>query len=279
MTYQCWLRQAIACLQASENPRREAEILLAWVSGKPRSFILAFAETTLNNVQQQQLADLLARRQRGEPIAYLTGEREFWSLPLRVSPATLIPRPDTECLVEQALIRLPATACHILELGTGSGAIALALASERPDCQVTALDIVPQAVALACDNVRRLALTNVRVLQSDWFAALMPGDQQFAMIVSNPPYIAANDQHLQQGDLRFEPRSALVAEDQGLADLATLIHDARAFLQPAGWLLLEHGWQQGRAVRQLLQQSGYQGIVTCQDYAGCERVSLAQAGV
>lgn len=232
MDYQHWLREAISRLQESESPRRDAEILLGHVTGKARTFILAFGETALTDTQREQLAQLLARRQRGEPVAHLTGMREFWSLPLFVSPATLIPRPDTECLVEQALARLPDSPCRILDLGTGTGAIALALATERPDCEVTAVDRMPDAVALAGRNAQHLAIHNVRILQSDWFAAL-PG-QQFDMIVSNPPYIDAHDPHLAQGDVRFEPLSALVADDNGMADITHIIAQARHALAPGG---------------------------------------------
>lgn len=274
MDYQQWLRAAISQLQTSESPRRDAEILLGFVTGKTRTFILAFGETVLTAEQQQQLDALLARRALGEPVAHLVGEREFWSLPLFVSPATLIPRPDTECLVEQALNRLPASPCRILDLGTGTGAIALALASERPDCHVTAVDVVPEAVALAQRNAEHLAITNVDILQSRWFSALT--GQQFAMIVSNPPYIDEQDPHLAQGDVRFEPLSALVAADHGLADLQTIIGDARRFLQPGGWLLLEHGWQQGAAVRALFLQYGWQEVETCRDYGGNERLTLGK---
>ncbi|ANI82761.1 peptide chain release factor N(5)-glutamine methyltransferase [Kosakonia oryzae] len=274
MDYQQWLRAAISQLQTSESPRRDAEILLGFVTGKTRTFILAFGETRLTAEQQQQLDALLARRALGEPVAHLVGEREFWSLPLFVSPATLIPRPDTECLVEQALNRLPASPCRILDLGTGTGAIALALASERPDCHVTAVDVVAEAVALAQRNAEHLAITNVEILQSRWFSAL--AGQQFAMIVSNPPYIDEQDPHLAQGDVRFEPLSALVAADHGLADLQTIICDARRFLLPGGWLLLEHGWQQGAAVRSLFSQYGWQEVETCRDYGGNERLTLGK---
>ena len=185
MDFQHWLQQAITTLAGGDSPRRDAEILLEHVTGKARTFLLAFGETELTADQQAQLDALLARRKTGEPVAHLVGEREFWSLPLYVSAATLIPRPDTECLVEQALARLPATPARILDLGTGTGAIALALASERPDCQVTAVDVMPDAVALAQRNLERLGLKNVTVRQGSWFAAL--ADQQFETIVSNPP--------------------------------------------------------------------------------------------
>ena len=274
MEYQQWLREAISQLQASESPRRDAEILLGFVTGKARTFILAFGETPLTDEQQEQLAGLLARRVRGEPVAHLIGEREFWSLPLFVSPATLIPRPDTECLVEQALARLPAAPCRILDLGTGTGAIALALASERPDCQVTAVDLIPDAVALAQRNADHLGIRNIEIVQSRWFSALE--GQQFSLIVSNPPYIDAQDPHLAQGDVRFEPLSALVAADNGLADLHTLIKEAPRYLLSQGWLLLEHGWQQGAAVREIFARYGWQQVETCRDYGDNERLTLGR---
>lgn len=274
MEYQQWLREAISQLQASESPRRDAEILLGFVTGKARTFILAFGETPLTDEQQEQLAGLLARRVRGEPVAHLIGEREFWSLPLFVSPATLIPRPDTECLVEQALARLPAAPCRILDLGTGTGAIALALASERPDCQLTAVDLIPEAVALAERNAEHLGIRNIEIVQSRWFSALE--GQTFSLIVSNPPYIDAQDPHLAQGDVRFEPLSALVAADNGLADLHTLIKDAPRYLLPQGWLLLEHGWQQGAAVREIFARYGWQQVETCRDYGDNERLTLGR---
>ena len=252
MTFQAWLQQAIARLAESDSPRRDAEILLGHVTGRARTWILAFGETTLSADEAARLEAFLVRRQRGEPIAHLVGQREFWSLPLFVSPATLIPRPDTECLVEQALARLPTAPCRILDLGTGTGAIALALASERPDCEVIA----------------------VTISQSDWFSAL--DGQRFATIVSNPPYIDAADPHLAEGDVRFEPLTALVAGDQGLADLAHIIREGRQYLQPGGWMLLEHGWTQGEAVRALFREAGYLDVATCRDYGDNERLTLGR---
>lgn len=274
MDYQHWLREAISQLQASESPRRDAEILLEFVTGKGRTFILAFGETVLTEAQRQRLDTLLERRQRGEPVAHLTGVREFWSLPLFVSPATLIPRPDTECLVEQALARLPQRPCRILDLGTGTGAVALALASERPDCQLTAVDYIADAAALAQRNADHLGITNVTIMQSDWFSALSP--QRFAMIVSNPPYIDEQDEHLSQGDVRFEPKTALVAGDSGLADLAHIVNQGRDWLEPGGYMLLEHGWRQGAAVRALFTSAGYAQVQTCRDYGDNDRLTLAQ---
>lgn len=274
MNFQQWLAQAIGRLGGSESPRRDAEILLGHITGKARTYILAFGETVLTVEQLTALETLLSRREHGEPIAHLVGMREFWSLPLQVSPATLIPRPDTECLVEQALARLPSSSCRILDLGTGTGAIALALASERPDCLVTAVDVIPDAVALATRNAARLAIANVTILHSHWFKALE--GQQFDMIVSNPPYIDGQDPHLQQGDVRFEPASALVAAENGLADLTLIVAEGRHFLTPGGFMLLEHGWQQGEAVRALFTDAGYRQVETCRDYGGNERLTVGQ---
>ncbi|MHA4826439.1 peptide chain release factor N(5)-glutamine methyltransferase [Enterobacter ludwigii] len=274
MEFQHWLRQAASELSASESPKRDAEILLEFVTGKVRTYLLAFGETQLSAEQEAQLATLLARRKTGEPVAHLVGEREFWSLPLYVSPATLIPRPDTECLVEQALSRLPAQACRILDLGTGTGAIVLALASERPDCEVTAVDVMPDAVALAQRNVARLGFPNVTVLQSSWFSAL--DNRTFGMIVSNPPYIDEHDPHLTQGDVRFEPLTALVAANEGLADIVHIVTTSRQHLLPGGWLLVEHGWTQGDAVRDVFIAAGYRAVETCRDYGGNDRLTLGQ---
>ncbi|HDR2706662.1 TPA: peptide chain release factor N(5)-glutamine methyltransferase [Enterobacter mori] len=274
MDFQRWLREAVSELSESESPKRDAEILLEHVTGKSRTYLLAFGETLLTAEQEAQLAALLARRKTGEPVAHLVGEREFWSLPLYVSAATLIPRPDTECLVEQALARLPTAACSILDLGTGTGAIALALATERPDCTVTAVDVMPDAVTLAQRNVERLGLGNVTVLQSSWFTALE--NRLFALIVSNPPYIDEHDPHLAQGDVRFEPLTALVAANEGLADLDHIVTTSRQHLLPGGWLLVEHGWTQRNAVRALFTNAGYREVATCRDYGGNERLTLGQ---
>lgn len=274
MDFRSWLAAAAARLTASDSPRRDAEILLGHVTGRARTYLLAFGETELDAAQAEQLETLLARRERGEPIAYLVGEREFWSLPLAVSPATLIPRPDTECLVEEALARLPATPSRVLDLGTGTGAIALALASERPQDQVTGVDRQPEAVALAQRNAAALNIHNVRFLTGSWFSPL--AGERFALIASNPPYIDALDPHLAEGDVRFEPASALVADEAGMADLHQIISEAPGFLLPAGWLLLEHGWQQAEAVRQALSHRGFTQVATRQDYGGNDRVTFGE---
>ncbi|MBX9495380.1 peptide chain release factor N(5)-glutamine methyltransferase [Yersinia enterocolitica] len=273
MDYQQWLSQAAARFNQSDSPKRDAEILLSFVTGRARTYLLAFGETQLTAEQLAVLEPLAARREQGEPIAYLVGEREFWSLPLSVSSATLIPRPDTECLVEQALAHLPATPCRILDLGTGTGAIALALASERPDCAVMGVDIKADAVALACHNAQKLAINNVDFLQSSWFDSV---SGRFTLIVSNPPYIDANDPHLNEGDVRYEPHSALVAEAEGIADLTEIIRQSPAYLEVGGWLMLEHGWQQATAVQKLLHNSGFSAVMTYKDYGNNDRVTLGQ---
>ncbi|GAB1438191.1 peptide chain release factor N(5)-glutamine methyltransferase [Providencia sp.] len=274
MEYTEWLKQAVSRLSASDSAKRDAEILLEHVTGRSRTYLFAFGETQLSTEEYQQAESLLQRREKGEPIAYIVGEREFWSLPLYVSPATLIPRPDTECIVEQALARLTNPTNQLLDLGTGTGAIALALATELPQSTVIGVDLNPDAVTLAQRNQQRLDIANVQFIQSDWFTSL--SFQQFDMVISNPPYIDENDSHLGEGDVRFEPLTALVAKNEGLADLAYIISESRKYLKHQGWLLLEHGWTQGLAVRDLFKEYGYTKIDTCFDYGGRERISLGQ---
>lgn len=264
----------MATLAEGESPRADADALLCHLLACRRSYLMTWPERELDAAQQATLQAWLDRRLAGEPIAHLIGEREFWSLPLKVSPATLIPRPDTEVLVEQALARLPAGPCALLDLGTGTGAIALALKSERPDADVWAVDRMPDAAALARANSAALGLP-IEVRDGSWFEPLSDAPR-FAMIVSNPPYIDGADPHLEEGDVRFEPRSALVADEQGLADIRLIVADAPAHLCPGGWLLLEHGWEQGAMVRQLLLQRGYCQVETVRDYGDNERVTLGR---
>ncbi|MGY3976736.1 peptide chain release factor N(5)-glutamine methyltransferase [Aeromonas mytilicola] len=264
----------MATLAEGESPRADADALLCHLLACRRSYLMTWPERELDADQQATLQAWLDRRLAGEPIAHLIGEREFWSLPLKVSPATLIPRPDTEVLVEQALARLPAGPCALLDLGTGTGAIALALKSERPDADVWAVDRMPDAAALARANSAALGLP-IEVRDGSWFEPLSDAPR-FAMIVSNPPYIDGADPHLEEGDVRFEPRSALVADEQGLADIRLIVADAPAHLCPGGWLLLEHGWEQGAMVRQLLLQRGYCQVETVRDYGDNERVTLGR---
>ena len=264
----------MATLAEGESPRADADALLCHLLSCRRSYLMTWPERELDAAQQATLQAWLDRRLAGEPIAHLIGEREFWSLPLKVSPATLIPRPDTEVLVEQALARLPAGPCALLDLGTGTGAIALALKSERPDADVWAVDRMPDAAALARANSAALGLP-IEVRDGSWFEPLSDAPR-FDMIVSNPPYIDGADPHLEEGDVRFEPRSALVADEQGLADIRLIVAGAPAHLCQGGWLLLEHGWEQGALVRQLLLQQGYCQVETVRDYGDNERVTLGR---
>jgi len=263
-----------ADLPDSPTPRLDAELLLADALGKPRSYLRTWPEHELDGEQLALFQSNLQRRRQGEPVAYILGHQGFWSLDLEVAPHTLIPRPDTELLVETALELLPAMPLSVLDLGTGTGAIALALASERPAWQVTGVDRVADAVALAERNRLRLQLDNASFLHSHWFSAL--AGQRFALILSNPPYIRADDQHLAQGDVRFEPSSALVAGCDGLDDIRAIIQAAPAHLLPGGWLLLEHGFDQAEAVRALLAAGGFAEVHSRRDLAGHERISLGR---
>lgn len=226
-----------------------------------------------NLEHEQRLRALVARRLQGEPIAYLTGRREFWSLDLHVTPDVFIPRPETELLVEQALARIPAHADWIIaDLGTGSGAVALALAAERPRSRVIASDFSAGALALASSNAQSLGIANVEFRLGEWFAPF--AGEHLDMIVSNPPYIAEQDSHLMQGDLRFEPRIALAAGANGLSAIRIIVGDARRHLRRGGFLLIEHGFDQAQEVRALLAEQGYDDVATCPDLQGLPRVSF-----
>ena len=256
----------------SGSARIEVQCLLQAVLQVNRAYLLTHPEQQLESEQQAHYTALFGRRLRGEPIAYLLGEREFYGLTFKVTPATLIPRSDTELLVELALARIPQRgALRVLDLGTGSGAIALSIAHARPDIEVTAVDASPEALDVARENVRHLSLGNVRLLRSDWFSAL-PGER-FDLIVSNPPYIADGDAHLAQGDLRFEPRAALASGADGLDDIRRIVADAKEHLHTGGWLLFEHGYDQAERARELLGAAGYAGVFSARDLAGIERVS------
>lgn len=256
--------------------RIEVQCLLQNVLHVPRVYLLAHPERRLTETEFTRYSERLQRRLHGEPVAYILGEREFYGLNLKVTPATLIPRPDTELLVELAVQRIPAREhCAVLDLGTGSGAIALAIAQACPQAEVLACDASAAALAVAQENARTLGISNVSFVQSDWLTAL--GMQRFALIVSNPPYIAAGDPHLVQGDVRFEPVSALISGKDGLDDIRQIITRSPAHLVPGGWLLLEHGYDQAARVRGLLQDAGFDGVFSACDLAGIERASAGRA--
>jgi len=255
--------------------RAEAELLLAHALGRSRAWLFAWPEHVPDASQVAQFGRFVDARQRGEPVAYLIGHRGFWTFDLAVSPAVLIPRPETELLVELALARLPVDApSRVADLGTGSGAIALALANERPRASVFATDASADALAVARANAGQLGLCNVEFAQGDWCAAL--GGRRFDVIVANPPYIADSDVHLAEGDLRFEPPAALSSGADGLDAIRTIVEQVPAHLVDGGWLLLEHGWNQAEAVRSLLESHGFGDIASARDAAHHERVTVGR---
>ena len=254
----------------------EADLLLADVLEKGRAWLFAHPAQSVTAEQAMRFRRLLARRTQGEPIAYLLGRREFWSLSLRVTPDVLIPRPETELLVQAALEHIPADAdWRVADLGTGSGAVALAIACERPACEVHATDLDPEALRIAAENVEAHAPGRVLLHPGSW---LEPLTGRFRVIVSNPPYVAEGDPHLEEGDCRFEPRIALTAGPDGLAAIRRIVEGALPFLERGGLLALEHGFEQGAAVRALLGDAGYREIRTLEDLQGLERVTLGYSG-
>jgi len=268
------LQWAVKQLTDSESPKLDAEVMLCFLLEKDRSYLFTWDDKVIDDDVISRFSALITRRQAGEPVAHILGYREFWSLELEVSPDTLIPRPDTEVLVEQALACMPTQACQVLDLGTGTGAIALALASESPQATVTAIEYQQGAAALARRNAKRCGL-DVDVLQGSWFEPLKT-EQRFDVIVSNPPYIEADDPHLAMGDVRFEPLTALVADDDGLADLKHIISRGYQFLTQDGWLLVEHGFEQGAAVRDLFIAADYHQVITHKDYGNNDRITVGQ---
>ena len=255
-----------------KNPELEAEILLCYVLKKNRAYLFAHPEEMLSQQQFEAYQKVLEERAKGVPIAYITGERDFWSLNLKVNRHTLIPRHETELLVELALEHiLDTTETYVLELGTGSGAIALALAKEKPHWQIIACDISEGALSTAKENARDNKIQNVTFYHSDWFTNIP--QRQYHAIVSNPPYIAEHDPHLQEGDLRFEPQSALASSQEGLADLQWIIKQSYDYLLPNGWLLLEHGYDQKHKVQAILNELAYKNVQSWKDMQGHDRVS------
>lgn len=257
--------------KVSESPQLDLELMLCHLLERPSSYLYTWPEKRLDPEVTDSLFKMLERREQGEPVAHIIGHRGFWSFDLEVSPHTLIPRPDTEILVEKVLELCVVENARVADLGTGTGAIALALAKEHPAWQLVASDYVQAAAELAERNRKRLHLNNVKVVQGSWFE---PHSGLYDLIVSNPPYIDPEDQHLQQGDVRYEPISALVAENKGMADIELISDQARSFLSPGGWLLFEHGYDQGDKSRQLLQKLGYKQVDTCRDYGQNERVTF-----
>lgn len=271
------LADAACRLAAGDAPRLEAELLLGCSMGRSRTWLAAHADELPDAEAVARFGQLLARRIAGEPLAYLLGTRGFWTLELSVGPGVLIPRAETELLVELALARIPPDSpAAIVDLGTGSGAIALALASERPRARIVAVEASRDALAIARHNRDALDLERVELREGDWFAPLQ--GERFALIVSNPPYLADGDPHLEQGDLRHEPPAALIAGADGLESLRRIVAGAPAHLEPGGWLLVEHGMEQGEAVRALFREAGFGEIETARDLEQRERATLGRIG-
>jgi release factor glutamine methyltransferase len=267
------LAQAVARL-GTQAARLEAELLLAACLDRPRSHLFAWPEKAVGPRRRERFEALVERRAAGEPVAYLLGRREFWSLSLTVTPRTLIPRPETETLVALALEMIPAhSALRIADLGTGTGAIALSIARERPCCDIIATDISADALSVAVCNAARLGLANVRFVRASWCGAFAAA---FDFILSNPPYVAETDPHLAKGDLRFEPRTALAAGPEGMDAFHRIVPDAYARLRPDGWLMVEHGHDQGEKVRCLMKREGFREISGRTDAAGLGRVALGR---
>ena len=272
------IRQAAQSIQnklglALSEASFEANLLCQQVLNVNRAWLISHENDVLEANQQAAFEALVQRRLNGEPIAYILGSREFYGLPLKTTPATLIPRPDTETLVEAAFAKIPQnTSLNVLDLGTGTGAVALAIASQRPQIKVIAVDASPEALKVAIENAQSLNLCNVRLIESNWFSALV--SEKFDVIVSNPPYIAQDDQHLKQGDLRFEPLSALASGVDGLDDIRKIIQDAPDYLNPNGWLMLEHGYDQANVVAALLNARGFSKVAHAKDIAGTLRVTF-----
>lgn len=278
MTIESLLKQAYGRLSAlSDTAQLDAQLLLAHVLDVSTTYFFTWPDKEVSEANQLTFEALLKRREMGEPIAYILGEQDFWSLSLETSPTTLIPRADTERLVEVALELLPEGAHKLVDLGTGTGAIALALAKEWPASTVIGVDYQSEAVALAERNAVRNGIRNASFCQSDWFSALAD-DAPFGLIISNPPYIDPEDEHLSQGDVRFEPLTALIAEEQGLADIRHISGQAKHYLTNNGWLMFEHGYDQGQAVRHLLQEKGFVEVATYQDLGGNDRVTVGRLG-
>ncbi len=260
-------------LTDSDTAKLDVQLMLEHLLDVNHAWLISHAGDALTEKDDEVFQALLQRRLNGEPIAYILGEREFFGLPLKVTSDTLIPRPDTEKLVEVALDKIPDQA-DFLDLGTGTGAIALAIADNCPDVTVTAVDFSEKALSVAIDNAAALDIQNVTFLQSDWFDAL--DHQRFDVIVSNPPYIESTDAHLSQGDLRFEPMSALASGEDGLDDIRKILDNVLVFLKPQGWLLFEHGYNQSQAVQDLMADAGLVAVETIKDLGGNDRVTMGK---
>ncbi len=269
------IKQASQRLVNSDSARLDAEILLSHVLECPRSYLYSHPEFELKTAILDQFQNLIGQRCEGHPVAHLTGEKEFWSIALHVTKDTLIPRPETERLVEAALsVIADEQTTKVLDLGTGTGAIAIAIATERPDASITATDNNDQVLTLAKQNAERHQINTIKFVNSDWFQKLHK--EKFDVIVSNPPYISKDDVWLDQSDVRFEARTALISDNNGLQDIQAICQMAGNYLKNNAWLLLEHGHQQGKACRDIFINNGFNNINTIKDYSDRDRVCMGQ---
>ena len=275
-TFENLLSQSLNTLApSSSSARLDAEVLLSAAVGCDRAYLVAHSDKLVDRSQLTNFNALLSRRQQGEPVAYILGHKEFWSLPIKTTSNTLIPRPETEHLVEQALARLPIDSdAMVFDLGTGSGAVAIAIAAERPGTRIIAVDICAKALAVAEDNARTLALLNISFRQGNWYAPL--ADLRADLIVSNPPYVRDDDPHLDKGDIAHEPALALRGGKTGMDEIEKIARGGKHHLQAKGSLIMEHGFDQGTAVRACLQGQDYLNIVTTKDYSGLDRITQCQ---
>ena len=268
------LKHANTLADSCEQPLREAQALLAYCANLSLATMYTWPDKAISQAEYDSFTRCLVQRAKGYPLAYICGYKEFWSLNFAVEEGVLIPRPETELLVEQCVNYASDTSGNLLDLGTGTGAIALAFATEKPGWQITAVDANPQAVALAKHNAASLGITNTQVLASNWYSAV--AGQRFNVIVANPPYIDGTAQELLGDGVKYEPSSALVAAENGMSDLKHIVAQAPNYLLPQAYLLLEHGYDQGAACRQVLNDAGFSAVETLQDYAGLDRISLGR---
>ncbi len=269
------IQQAADQFPDSDSAKLDAQLLLGDVLGRDRTWLMTWDDVDVNEADQRQFLELVARRARGEPIAHILGYREFWGLDFECNNSTLIPRPETELLVEQALALGLSPNARVLDLGTGTGAIALALGSERPGWQIQAVDFSADAVALANRNRKNLGINNVEIYRSDWFSDL-PNGSRFDLVISNPPYVNPGSPYLNKGDLRFEPRSALIADKSGLADIEFIAANAPRFLKSGGWLMMEHGYDQAGPVADAFHRAGFSSIRRQNDLSGWPRMTVGK---
>ncbi|QTM69318.1 peptide chain release factor N(5)-glutamine methyltransferase [Buchnera aphidicola (Hormaphis cornu)] len=274
MTIEECLNNAIRKLLNSSSPKCDAEVLLSFVMNKSKSFLMSYYDKVLSLEEEIRFSNLLQRRLKGEPIAYLTGIQEFWSLPLTVNPSVLIPRPDSEILIEEVLIKSNKCHLNILDLGTGCGALALAIARSRPNWNILGVDIFKKAIRTAIYNSKKLKINNVHFVQSNWFSKIPC--YTFDFIISNPPYLSSKEVRLFRKNIKYEPLSSFLSGNQGFKDIYYIICNSRKYLRKQGWLFIEHGWKQKRIVQKLFKENNFSYVYSRKDYAKNDRVTAGK---